>query len=121
MLSSMTPTIVLKEGEPYLIVGSPGGATIITTVLQVILNVSLHDMNVQEAVAAPRIHSQWLPDVIAVERRALQPDVIQALENMGHTIDQRGTWGSANSILINATGIWGAPDPRSGDAHAAGI
>jgi gamma-glutamyltranspeptidase / glutathione hydrolase len=120
MLSSMTPTIVLKDGEPYLVTGSPGGSTIITTVLQVILNVDLHKMNVQEAVSAPRVHSQWLPDVINVEPRALQPDVIERLEAMGHTISPRGAWGSANSILINTRGKWGAADPRTGTSHAAG-
>lgn len=120
MLSSMTPTIVLKDGEPFLVVGSPGGSTIITTVLQVILNTEVHDMNVQEAVSAPRVHSQWMPDVIAAESRALQPDVIARLEAMGHTIQQGTHWGSANSILINTHGLWGAADPRQGNAYAAG-
>ncbi len=120
MLSSMTPTIVLKNGEPYLVVGSPGGSTIITTVLQVILNTAIHKMDIQEAVSAPRVHSQWMPDVIAVEPRALQPDVAKRLERMGHVLEPRGTWGSANSILINTRGVWGAADPRQGNAFAAG-
>jgi len=120
MLSSMTPTIVLKDGQPFLVVGSPGGSTIITTVLQIILNAGVHKMNVQEAVSAPRVHSQWMPDVIAMEPRAIQPDVISRLEEMGHSIQPRGHWGSANSILINARGLWGAADPRQGNSFAAG-
>ncbi len=120
MLSSMTPTIVLKDGKPFLVVGSPGGSTIITTVLQVILNTEVHGMNVQEAVSAPRVHSQWMPDVIAVEPRALQPDVIVRLESMGHTIQEGSPWGSANSILIDTRGLWGAADPRQSNSYAAG-
>ncbi len=120
MLSSMTPTIVLKNGDPYLVVGSPGGSTIITTVLQIILNTAIHKMDVQEAVSAPRVHSQWMPDVIAVEPRALQPDVVQRLERMGHVLEPRGKWGSANSILINSRGVWGAADSRQGNSFAAG-
>lgn len=125
MLSSMTPTIVLKDGEPFLITGSPGGATIITTVLQVILNVGIHEMNVQEAVSAPRVHSQWLPDAIHVEPYTLQPDVEAKLKAMGHRIVNGSpwgsiTWGSANSILIDSRGYWGAADPRRDTSYAAG-
>ena len=90
MLSAMTPTIVLKDGQPYLVVGSPGGSTIITSVLQVILNVLDHRMNVAEANEAPRFHHQWLPDTIQCERFGFPNDVIQNLEARGYTVRSRG-------------------------------
>ncbi len=114
MLSSMTPTIVLKNGKPFLILGSPGGSTIITSVLQVILNVVDFDMNIQEAVDAPRIHHQWYPDQIFFERRGLPRDVIENLEKRGHKVVERaGYQGEVQAILIDEKGVkYGAVDPR---------
>jgi gamma-glutamyltranspeptidase/glutathione hydrolase len=114
MLSSMTPTIVLKNGKPFLVLGSPGGSTIITSVLQVILNVVDFDMNIQEAVDSPRIHHQWYPDQIFFERRGLPRDVIENLERRGHKLVERvGYQGEVQAILIDENGVkYGAVDPR---------
>ena len=113
MLSSMTPTIVVKDGKPFMVIGTPGGTTIITTVMQVICNVIDFGMNIQEAVDAPRIHHQWLPDVTYYERRGLSSDTVDKLESMGHKLQQRrGTSGLAEGI-INETGFfYGASDSR---------
>ncbi|MBI2426031.1 MAG: gamma-glutamyltransferase [Candidatus Hydrogenedentes bacterium] len=120
MLSSMTPTIVLKSGKPHLVLGSPGGSTIITTVLQNFLNVTVWGMNIQEAVSAPRHHSQWLPDEIVAEPRSINADTWRNLESMGHRLVQReGAIGQTNAIHITEEGLYGAPDPR-GDNAAAG-
>lgn len=117
-LSSMTPTIVLKSGEPFLIIGTPGGSTIITTVMQIILNVAIHGMDIQEAVSVPRVHSQWLPDAIIVEQRSLSKDVEQNLINRGHTIRSYrwSTIGQANGIMIGEKGFYGGADPRGENA-----
>ena len=117
-LSSMTPTIVLKNGEPFLIIGTPGGSTIITTVMQIILNVAIHGMDIQEAVSVPRVHSQWLPDAIIVEQRSLSKDVEQNLINRGHTIRSYrwSTIGQANGIMIGEKGVYGGADPRGENA-----
>jgi gamma-glutamyltranspeptidase/glutathione hydrolase len=122
MLSSMTPTIISRDGELVAVTGSPGGRTIINTVLQVALNIMEFGMGIQEAVNSPRIHHQWLPDGFRVEEGGISPEVQAALEAMGHTVQMRGRQGSANSIMIDpATGErMGAPDPRSDDAGAAG-
>jgi gamma-glutamyltranspeptidase/glutathione hydrolase len=114
MLSSMTPTIVLKSGKPFLVLGSPGGSTIITSVLQVILNVVDFGMNIQEAVDSPRIHHQWYPDQIFFERRGLPRDVIENLERRGHKLVERaGYQGEVQAILIDENGVkYGAVDPR---------
>ena len=111
-LSSMTPTIVLKDGSPFLILGSPGGSTIITTVMQNILNVTVHNMNIQEAVSSPRVHSQWLPDMVFHEKNGLSPEIIDELKKMGHDVRMRGSIGEANGIMINEKGFWGGPDSR---------
>lgn len=111
-LSSMTPTIVLKNDKPFIIVGSPGGSRIITTVLQVILNIIEHDMDIYKAVSAPRVHSQWLPDIIMTEPEAISDSVRIELESRGHKIILRDYIGSANGILINEDGYYGGPDPR---------
>ena len=111
-LSSMTPTIVLRNNEPYLILGSPGGSTIITTVLQNVLNVVIHDMDIQQAVSSPRIHSQWMPDMVFHEKRGLSNKIIKRLKAMGHDVRLRGSIGEANGIMINANGYWGGPDSR---------
>ncbi len=122
MLSSMTPTIILREGQPFIIVGTPGGSTIMTTVLQVILNVIDHGMNMQEAVDAPRMHHQWLPDTLYVERRGIPADVRENLERRGYVVvERRGTQGRVEGIMIDrAKGVYyGATDPR-GDGAAVG-
>jgi gamma-glutamyltranspeptidase/glutathione hydrolase len=118
-LSSMTPTIVLKGGKPYLVTGSPGGSRIITTALQVILNAIDFHMDVAAAVAAPRIHHQWLPDDVNAEQ-AVPAETVRGLEQLGHTVVRRPNWGSANSITVTPDGLAGAADPRSRGALAVG-
>jgi gamma-glutamyltranspeptidase / glutathione hydrolase len=116
MLSSMTPTIIERDGKLYMVTGSPGGTRIITTVMQVILNVVTHGMNVQQAVNAPRMHHQWLPDHIIYEPYGLSTDVRVGLQSMGHILtDAPRYMGDANSILVNPeTGMrYGAPDGRT--------
>ena len=126
MLSSMTPTIVLQDGEPLLVTGSPGGSTIITTTLQVILNVIEHGMALGEAVASPRFHHQWMPDMVMAERQAFSPDTIAVLKSMGHQgisgvprFLSRGI-GDANSVMRIEGGYVGAADPRTAST-AAGV
>jgi gamma-glutamyltranspeptidase/glutathione hydrolase len=96
-LSSMTPTLVLKDGEPVLVVGTPGGARIITTVLEIIVNVIDHGMTLQEAVDAPRLHHQWLPDTLAAEPFALSDDTSEALTRMGYRVVPLEPWGTGNA------------------------
>jgi gamma-glutamyltranspeptidase/glutathione hydrolase len=108
-LSSMTPTIVLKNGRPFLITGSPGGSRIISAVLAIVTNVIDLDLPITEAVAAPRLHHQWSPDEVAVER-GLAAEVIRALEARGHTVRQDLARTSANSILVTPQGLVGAAD-----------
>jgi gamma-glutamyltranspeptidase/glutathione hydrolase len=114
MLSAMSPVIVQKDGRPFIVTGSPGGPRIITTTLQVIVNVIDHHMNIQEAVNAPRIHHQWFPDEIRVEE-GISLDTIGSLKRMGHTVNEKATMGRASSILIDLeTGdLYGAADPRT--------
>jgi gamma-glutamyltranspeptidase/glutathione hydrolase len=120
MLSSMTPTIVVKDGRTRLVLGSPGGSRIITTVLQVLLNVVDFKMTVQEAVDAPRFHHQWLPDAIRIERQGFPADVVTALEAMGHTITTGPNMGDVHAIAIDDSGLrLGASDPRL-DGRTAG-
>ena len=121
MLSSMTPTIVAREGKPFLVVGSPGGRTIINTVLQVILNVIDHGMNVGEAVEAPRIHHQWLPDITSFESLGISPDTRRLYEQLGHQVRLRGTQGRAHCIAIDDGLYYGAADSRSYDGRAIGF
>ncbi|HSG47280.1 MAG TPA: gamma-glutamyltransferase, partial [Longimicrobiales bacterium] len=111
------------DGELVAVVGSPGGRTIINTVLQVILNLTAFGMDLPEAVAAPRIHHQWLPDRIVVEAEGISPEVVAALEAIGHTVVVRGSQGLAHSIQVDPlTGVlMGQPDPRNPDAGAAGV
>ncbi len=122
MLSSMTPTIVAREGKPVLVIGTPGGRTIINTVLQVILNVIDHKMNVAQAIEAGRIHHQWLPDITSFEKWAISPDTKRLYENMGHRVRFRSIQGRAMGIFIDhQTGvISGAADSRSPDGGAVG-
>jgi gamma-glutamyltranspeptidase/glutathione hydrolase len=122
-LSSMTPSLVLKDGKLFLVVGSPGGPTIINTVLQVIVNVVDHGMNVRQAVTEPRIHHQWLPDAIQTEPYGLSADVAEALRAKGHRLaDRPGYMGDAQTVMIDPkSGVrLGASDPRSPDGLAAG-
>lgn len=118
-LSSMSPTIVLKDGKPVLVTGSPGGSRIISTVLQVIVNVLDYKMDVAAAVAAPRLHHQWLPDEVRVES-GFPENVLSKLKAMDHLIVEPMGQTSANSILVTANGPLGAPDPRTRGAEAAG-
>ena len=99
-----------------MILGSPGGSTIITTVLQNFLNVTQYGMNIQEAIAAPRHHSQWLPDSVMYEPRAFSNDTKQRLLLLGHVLEEVPSIGQANAIHITPEGIFGAPDPRSDNA-----
>jgi gamma-glutamyltranspeptidase/glutathione hydrolase len=118
-LSSMTPTIVLKDDKVFLVTGSPGGSRISTTVLQVILNVIDRALPIAQAVGARRLHHQWLPDVLTVER-GFSPDLIRALRERGHTVVERAPFGSANSIEVTPAGLAGAADSRTRGALAAG-
>jgi gamma-glutamyltranspeptidase / glutathione hydrolase len=122
MLSSMTPAIVAQDGKPVLAIGSPGGRTIINTVMQVILNVIDHGMNVAQAVEAPRIHHQWLPDRTSFERIGFSPDTIPLYEMFGHDIYLRGSQGSAHGVFIDQeSGLrYGAADSRSYQGRAVG-
>jgi len=118
-LSSMSPTIVLKDGNPVLVTGSPGGSRIISTVLQVIVNVLDYDMDVAAAVAAPRLHHQWMPGEVRVER-GFSEDTLSALRAMGYRVVEPMGQTSANSIAVTPNGPLGAPDPRTRGADAAG-
>ncbi len=122
MLSSMTPTIVAKEGKPVLVIGSPGGRTIINTVLQVVLNVIDHDMNIGEAVEAGRMHHQWLPDMTTMEAFSISPDTRKLYEMMGHPLRVSGRQGSAMGIFIDRKKglLYGAADSRAFDGGASG-
>ncbi len=120
MLSSMTPTIVAKDGKLVAVIGSPGGRTIINTVLQVVLNIIDFDMPITDAVAAPRLHHQWLPDLLRAEADGLTPGAVATLEAMGHRVRMGGRQGTAHSIGVDARGVrTGAPDARDRDAGAA--
>lgn len=114
-LSSMSPTIVLKDDELFMVVGSPGGARIITTVLQVISNVIDHGMDISQAVSAPRFHMQWLPDELRVEKFGINKDTKDALTRMGYAIKELPDMGDVNAILRNTDTkeIFGVKDPRT--------
>jgi gamma-glutamyltranspeptidase/glutathione hydrolase len=118
-LSSMAPTIVLQDGKPVLVTGSPGGSRIISAVLQVIVNVLDYRMDIAAAVAAPRLHHQWLPDEVRVER-GFADETLAALQAMGHVIVTPLGQTSANSIAATPHGLLGAPDPRTRGSEAAG-
>jgi gamma-glutamyltranspeptidase/glutathione hydrolase len=118
-LSSMTPTIVLKDGAPAFVTGAPGGSRIITTVLQVLVNAIDFKKPIAEAVAAPRVHDQWLPDEVLVER-TLPAETVRALMARGHKVRVGATMGSAHSIAVTPHGLVGAADSRAKGALAAG-
>jgi gamma-glutamyltranspeptidase / glutathione hydrolase len=115
MLSSMAPTIVTREGKPVLLTGSPGGSTIINTVLQVVINVLDHRMDAETAVASPRFHHQWMPDNVRYETGAISDDAANALRAMGHKGLVGGGFGigDANTIRIDGTVLEGVSDPRN--------
>ena len=121
-LSSMSPTIVLRDGKLYMVTGSPGGSTIISTTLESFLNVAAFGMNMQQAVNAPRLHHQWLPDVVLVEPGLLTPEVQHRLEAMGHHFRTIKSWGAAEAILVNPESglLEGANDRRRPAGMAAG-
>ena len=119
MLSSMTPTIVEEEGKLLMIVGSPGGSTIITSVFQTILNVIEYNMDMQTAVSEGRFHHQWLPDQISVEREAFDSLLVQKLKKMGHIVVERSTIGRVDAIRVLSDGRYeGGADPRGDDTVA---
>lgn len=121
MLSSMTPTIVEKEGQLFMVVGSPGGSTIITSVYQTILNVLEHNMDMQQAIEAKKTHHQWLPDRILFEQDGLDAMVLTALEQLGHALEPRDAIGQVNAVLVLPDGLLqGGADPRA-DNLACGI
>ena len=120
MLSSMTPTIVSKDGKVVLVTGSPGGRTIINTVLTVVLAVTEFGMNARDAVDAPRMHHQWMPDSVSIERGPAAEALAAKLRAMGHTVTIGGAQGDANSIVVDAGGTaWGANDKRSADGKVS--
>lgn len=121
MLSSMTPTIILKKGKPFMVVGTPGGSTIPTTVLQVILDVYHFGMSVQAAVNAPRFHYQWIPDLIYYEKNAINSDALNSLKQKGYHLEERkNTSGRCEAILFDGEFMYGGADYR-GDDTALGI
>jgi gamma-glutamyltranspeptidase/glutathione hydrolase len=120
-LSAMTPTMVVKDGKLALVLGSPGGPRIITTVTNILLGVVDYGLNLQEAVNAPRFHHQWLPDTIYVEK-GVEPETVRQLEHMGHKVTQEDYWSDGECIAIDAkTGErLGATDVRNAAGEAVG-
>lgn len=118
-LSSMSPTIVMKDGKAFLITGSPGGSRIITTTLQIIMNVIDHGLNIAEASYAARVHHQWQPDELRVES-SVNRDTISLLEAKGHKVTVQSAMGSTQSIMVTEQGIFGASDPRHSGSEAVG-
>lgn len=115
-LSSMSPTIVTKDGKLFMVVGTPGGTTIMTSVFQVITNVIDYNMSATEATQAPRFHSQWMPDVVMIEKGGLPELTIAALKQKGHAFVERGTIGLVETILVKSNGTLEAvADKRSDD------
>ncbi|MEW6995077.1 gamma-glutamyltransferase [Colwelliaceae bacterium MEBiC 14330] len=119
-VSSQSPTIVLKHGKPFLLVGSPGGSRIINAVLQMIINVIDHEMNIAEATNERRIHHQWLPDILEVEP-GFNQDSMQLLINKGHNVKETRTMGSTQSIMVKDGYFLGASDPRRPNAKTLGL
>ena len=123
MLSSMAPAILSKDGKLFMVTGSPGGRTIINTVVQTIVNVVDYGMNAQAAVDAPRLHHQWLPDRTSYERFGLSPDTVKILEGMGHALRPGGAQGVAEIILVDPRDgtLEGGSDRRAADGGAVGV
>jgi gamma-glutamyltranspeptidase/glutathione hydrolase len=122
MLSNMTPTIMVRDGRPVLVVGSPGGRRIPGAVLQTIVNMTDFRMNVQEAIDAPRVHHQWLPDLLRYERNGFSPDTLDILREWGHEVDEQDSWSSVQAVAIGENGRWleGGSDRRRPDGAAIG-
>jgi len=122
MLSSMTPTIVAKDGKAYLIIGSPGGRTIINTVFQTVLNVLEYDMSIDKAIEAMKVHHQWMPDELVYEKGLMPDNTLEALEAMGHALKERKNLGRLMGITIDTEkGVYvGAADSSSPDGAAIG-
>ena len=120
MLSSMTPTIVEKDKKLFMVLGTPGGSTIITSVFQTILNVIDHKMGMQEAVDAKKFHHQWLPDVIVIEKNSISKESLEKIKKIGHKITERGSIGRMDCVLVNKdSSLEGGADKR-GDNIALG-
>jgi gamma-glutamyltranspeptidase/glutathione hydrolase len=119
-LSSMTPTIVMKNNKPWLVTGSPGGARIITTVLQSVVNTIDHEMNPAEAIITPRVHHQWLPDELRVEE-GISPDTIKLLQDKGHNVVTKAPMGRIQIIQADDSGFYGYSDPRNPDGKTLGF
>ncbi|MGS2722358.1 gamma-glutamyltransferase [Porticoccus sp. GXU_MW_L64] len=119
-LSSMTPSMILKDGKPFVVTGSPGGSRIISTVLQVLVNVMDHNMNMAEAIHAPRIHHQWLPDQLELEP-GYSPDTIKLLKQKGQKVKKGQTMGSVQTIMWKDGRFYGASDPRRPDAGTVAV
>jgi gamma-glutamyltranspeptidase/glutathione hydrolase len=115
----MSPTIVLKDGKPFLATGSPGGSRIITTVTQILLNVIDHRMNIADATAAPRVHHQWQPDTLRIEQ-GISPDTRRLLEALGHRVELGPPMGATQSVLLSGATLAGASDPRRPDGITLG-
>jgi gamma-glutamyltranspeptidase/glutathione hydrolase len=119
MLSSMTPTIVLKNGQPFLVAGTPGGTTIITSVFQTLVNIIDFNLSTEDAVNMPKFHHQWLPDTLFVER-GFPDSTLSGLHNMGYKTAERGSIGRTEVIRISPSGIEAVADGR-GDDGAEGF
>ncbi|MCX2957965.1 MAG: gamma-glutamyltransferase family protein, partial [Serratia symbiotica] len=120
-LSSMTPTLVTKDNKIFMVVGSPGGSRIITITLQTALNVIDHGMAPQEAVDAPRIHHQWLPDEVYYEQRGISADTLKRLKDMGYKMVEQIPWGAADLIQVGLPGAIGVyPDCSGNDSAVSG-
>jgi gamma-glutamyltranspeptidase/glutathione hydrolase len=111
----MAPTLVTKDGKTFMVLGSPGGSRIITITLETALNVIDYGMPPQEAVDAPRIHQQWLPDQVFYETRGLSPDTLKILDGMGYAMKEQTPWGAAELILIGIDGAAGVQSASSGN------
>jgi len=121
-LSSMSPTVVSKDGKPFMVIGSPGGSRIITITLEAIINVIDHGMNIQEAIDAPRVHHQWLPDVVHIEPRALSPDTQLILSRMGYHVSEDKDWpiwGEAAGILVGGKDLKSIEQGTDGQYYGA--
>ncbi|TFT44932.1 gamma-glutamyltransferase, partial [Proteus mirabilis] len=117
-LSSMSPTIVTKDGKPFLVLGSPGGSRIISITLQTALNIIEFGMSPQEAVNSPRIHHQWLPDEVYYEQRGLSKDTLEKLSAMGYKMVEQTPWGAAELIMVGLPGEQGVIPASSGNDSA---
>ncbi len=117
-LSSMSPTIVTKDGHVVLIIGSPGGSFIITITLEAIINMIDHGMDVQAAIDAPRIHEQWLPDTVFLEPGSLSPDTRKLLEQRGYAFVEQEPWGIAEGVTAGAPTLGSSPSPSPAERGA---